>query len=78
MNEHIEDCTISTTDDAGGPYTIRVSGDSLTVSRRGETWTGVIVYSGERMIGVDWSGDEGEPEPEADEIDMVEQIIVEP
>ena len=78
MSKRIEDCTISTTDDGGNPYTIRVSGDDVEVTRRGETWTGTVVYSGERMIGIEWSEEEGEPEPSADEIDMVEQIVTEP
>jgi hypothetical protein len=78
MSKPIEDCTISTTDDGGNLYTIRVSGDEIEVSRRGETWTGAIVYHGERMIGVEWSEGEGEPEPDADEIGMVEMIITEP
>ena len=77
MDTHVEDCFISTTGDDGSPYTIHVSGDALTVSRRGETWTGALVYSasGDLFVGIEWSESEGEPEPDANEIDMVEQIL---
>ena len=77
ISARVEDCTITTTDDNGKPYEIRVSGDDITVSRRGEGWTGTIVYGvgGERFVGIEWSENEGESEPDANEVDMVEQLI---
>lgn len=73
----ILDGTTTTTDDGGGPYEIRVSDNDVEVTRRGATWTGALVYSasGELFVGIEWSEDEGEEDPGATEIDMVEQIL---